>query len=424
MPPFVHLHVHSQYSLLDGQASVSALVDKAMNDGMPGIALTDHGNMYGIKEFFNYVNKKNGKVLDKAKAALAAARESGDEKAVAEAEAALTYAKEHSFKPIFGCEMYVAQEDLHTHVDKRDIGRHLIVLAKNATGYHNLVKLVSKAWTEGFYMHPRTDKHEIEKHREGLIIASACLGGEIPQLLMNGRDEEAEAAVAWWKNLMGEDYYIELQRHKATVVNAAHDTYEKQRAIEPKLIALARKYDIKLIATNDVHFVDEDDAEAHDRLICLSTNKFVTDQDRMHYTKQEWLKTSAEMQALFADIPEALETPATILEKVETYTIDHPPIMPNFAIPESFGTEAEYRQRITEQELFDEFTRDENGNVVEEVLPQPEFYPPTGGEIAALIALFLTCNIPTAAFGGIWLYYKNRHDFQDGLRRMNIQDLE
>ena len=364
MPPFVHLHVHSQYSLLDGQASVSALVDKAMNDGMPGIALTDHGNMYGIKEFFNYVNKKNGKVLDKAKAALAAARESGDEKAVAEAEAALTYAKEHSFKPIFGCEMYVAQEDLHTHVDKRDIGRHLIVLAKNATGYHNLVKLVSKAWTEGFYMHPRTDKHEIEKHREGLIIASACLGGEIPQLLMNGRDEEAEAAVAWWKNLMGEDYYIELQRHKATVVNAAHDTYEKQRAIEPKLIALARKYDIKLIATNDVHFVDEDDAEAHDRLICLSTNKFVTDQDRMHYTKQEWLKTSAEMQALFADIPEALETPATILEKVETYTIDHPPIMPNFAIPESFGTEAEYRQRITEQELFDEFTRDENGNVV------------------------------------------------------------
>lgn len=315
MPPFVHLHVHSQYSLLDGQASVSALVDKAMNDGMPGIALTDHGNMYGIKEFFNYVNKKNGKVLDKAKAALAAARESGDEKAVAEAEAALTYAKEHSFKPIFGCEMYVAQEDLHTHVDKRDIGRHLIVLAKNATGYHNLVKLVSKAWTEGFYMHPRTDKHEIEKHREGLIIASACLGGEIPQLLMNGRDEEAEAAVAWWKNLMGEDYYIELQRHKATVVNAAHDTYEKQRAIEPKLIALARKYDIKLIATNDVHFVDEDDAEAHDRLICLSTNKFVTDQDRMHYTKQEWLKTSAEMQALFADIPEALETPATILEK-------------------------------------------------------------------------------------------------------------
>lgn len=245
MPPFVHLHVHSQYSLLDGQASVSALVDKAMNDGMSGIALTDHGNMYGIKEFFNYVNKKNGKVLDKAKAALAAARESGDEKAVAEAEAALTYAKEHSFKPIFGCEMYVAQEDLHTHVDKRDIGRHLIVLAKNATGYHNLVKLVSKAWTEGFYMHPRTDKHEIEKHREGLIIASACLGGEIPQLLMNGRDEEAEAAVAWWKNLMGEDYYIELQRHKATVVNAAHDTYEKQRAIEPKLIALARKYDIK-----------------------------------------------------------------------------------------------------------------------------------------------------------------------------------
>ncbi len=364
MAPFVHLHVHSQYSLLDGQASVPALVDKASADGMPGIALTDHGNMYGIKEFFNYVNKKNGKTLDKAKSALEAARESGDEKAVSEAEAALAYAKEHPFKPIFGCEMYVAQEDLHTHVDKRDIGRHLIVLAKNSTGYHNLVKLVSKAWTEGFYMHPRTDKHEIEKHHEGLVIASACLGGEIPQLLMQGRDEEADAAVAWWKNLMGDDYYIELQRHKATVPNAAHDTYEKQREIEPKLIALARKYDIKLIATNDVHFVNEDDAEAHDRLICLSTNKFVTDTDRMHYTKQEWLKTSAEMRALFADIPEALETPATILDKIEMYTIDHEPIMPNFAIPESFGTEQEYRQRITKQELFDEFTRDENGNVV------------------------------------------------------------
>lgn len=364
MNPFVHLHVHSQYSLLDGQASVPALVDKASADGMPGLALTDHGNMYGIKEFFNYVNKVNGKKVDKAKAALKEAQDGGDAKAIEAAEAALKHTQENLFKPIFGCEMYVAQQEMHTHVDKRDIGRHLIVLAKNAVGYHNLIKLVSKAWTEGFYMHPRTDKHEIEKHHEGLIIASACLGGEIPQLLMQGKDEEADAAVAWWKNLMGDDYYIELQRHKATVTNAAHDTYEKQREIEPKLIALAKKYDIKLIATNDVHFVNEEDAEAHDRLICLSTNKYVTDTDRMHYTKQEWLKSTAEMQALFADIPEALETPKTILDKVEVYTIDHAPIMPNFAIPESFGTEAEYRQRITEKELFDEFTQDENGNVV------------------------------------------------------------
>ena len=364
MNSFVHLHVHSQYSLLDGQASVPALVDKASADGMPGLALTDHGNMYGIKEFFNYVNKVNGKKVDKAKAALKEARDGGDAKAIEAAEAALKHTQENLFKPIFGCEMYVAQQEMHTHVDKRDIGRHLIVLAKNAVGYHNLIKLVSKAWTEGFYMHPRTDKHEIEKHHEGLIIASACLGGEIPQLLMQGKDEEADAAVAWWKNLMGDDYYIELQRHKATVTNAAHDTYEKQREIEPKLIALAKKYDIKLIATNDVHFVNEEDAEAHDRLICLSTNKYVTDTDRLHYTKQEWLKSTAEMQALFADIPEALETPKTILDKVEVYTIDHAPIMPNFAIPESFGTEAEYRQRITEKELFDEFTQDENGNVV------------------------------------------------------------
>lgn len=335
MEKFVHLHTHTQYSLLDGQASITALVDKAIADGMPGLAITDHGNMYGIKEFFNYVKKVNSK------------RDDGEK-----------------FKPILGCEMYVAQKSLHEHVDKRDIGRHLIVLAKNETGYHNLVKLVSKAWTEGFYMHPRTDKQEIEKHKEGLIICSACLGGEIPQLLMAGDLEEADRRVKWWKDLMGDDYYIELQRHKATVVRANHEVYEEQRRIEPMLIDLARKYDIKLIASNDVHFVNESDAEAHDRLICLSTNKYLNDGNRMLYTKQEWMKTTEEMNNLFADIPEALANTAALLEKVETYDIDHAPIMPNFEIPASFGSEEEYRSRITEQELFDEFTRDENGNVV------------------------------------------------------------
>jgi len=336
MEKFVHLHVHTQYSLLDGQASINALVDKAIADGMPGLAITDHGNMYGIKEFFNYVNKKNSKL---------------EEGAV-------------PFKPIFGCEMYVAEKSLHEHVDKRDTGRHLVVLAKNLTGYHNLVKLVSKAWTEGFYSHPRTDKNEIALHHEGLIIASACLGGEIPKLLMAGDIEEAERRILWWKNLMGDDYYLELQRHKATTTRANHETYEEQKRIEPMLISLARKHDIKLICTNDVHFVNEDDAEAHDRLICLSTNKFLADDTRMLYTKQEWMKTTAEMNDLFADIPEALRSTTEILDKVETYDIDHPPIMPNFEIPAEFGTEEEYRRRISEQELFDEFTRDENGNVV------------------------------------------------------------
>ncbi len=336
MQKFVHLHVHTQYSLLDGQASINALVDKAIADGMPGIAITDHGNMYGIKEFFNYVKKVNSKLQE----------------------------GQQPFKPILGCEMYVAERDLHEHIDKRDIGRHLIVLAKNEVGYHNLIKLVSKAWTEGFYMHPRTDKNEIVKHHEGLIIASACLGGEIPRLLINGDDAEAERRVLWWKELMGDDYYIELQRHKATKTRANHETYEEQRRIEPKLIALARKHKIKLICTNDVHFVNESDAEAHDRLICLSTNKYITDEGRMLYTKQEWMKTTAEMNEVFADIPEALANTLEILDKVETYDIDHAPIMPNFEIPAEFGTEEEYRRRITEQELFDEFTRDENGNVV------------------------------------------------------------
>ena len=336
MQSFVHLHVHTQYSLLDGQASVDALVDKAIADGMPGLAITDHGNMYGIKEFFNTVNKKNGKLAEGQK----------------------------PFKPIFGCEMYVAEKDLHEHVDKRDIGRHLIVLAKNKTGYKNLIKLVSQAWTEGFYMHPRTDKQAIAAHKEGLIIASACLGGEIPKLLAAGDDEEADRRVRWWKELMGDDYYIELQRHKATAVRANHECYEIQKAIEPKLIALARKYDIKLICTNDVHFVNADDAEAHDRLICLSTNKYVDEDNRMFYTKQEWMKTTAEMNDLFADIPEALANTVEILDKVEPYTIDHAPIMPFFRIPEEFGTEEEYRSRLTEKDLFDEFTQDENGNVV------------------------------------------------------------
>ena len=332
---FVHLHVHTQYSLLDGQASIPALVDKAMADGMPGIAITDHGNMYGIKEFFNYVNKKNSKLEEGQK-----------------------------FKPIFGCEVYVAEKDLHEHVDKRDIGRHLILLAKNRQGYKNLIKIVSKAWTEGFYMHPRTDKQEIAAHHEGLIVCSACLGGELPKLLVAGDIEGADSCVRWWKELMGDDYYIELQRHKATVPRANHEAYELQMRIEPELIRLARKYDVKLVCTNDVHFTNESDAEAHDRLICLSTNKYVNDDDRMLYSKQEWMKSTDEMRKLFADIPEALDNTLEVLSKIETYDIDHAPIMPFFEIPKEFGTEEEYRSRITEQELFDEFTRDENGNVV------------------------------------------------------------
>ena len=367
MTPFIHIHVHTQYSLLDGQASIPSLVDKAINDGMPALAVTDHGNMFGIKEFINYVNKVNGKTNDKIKemsAKLAEATAAGDNEECAKLTADIEATKKRILKPIIGCEMYVAEKSLHEHVDKKDTGRHLIVLAKNEKGYHNLIKIVSQAWTEGFYSHPRTDKSQIAAHREGLIICSACMGGEVPRLLRHGDLEGADRAVKWWKDTFGEDYYIELQRHKATKVNANHATYEEQMRIEDQLIGLARKYNIKIIASNDVHFTNEDDSEAHDRLICLSTNKLLNDPERMLYTKQEWLKTQEEMNEVFGDLPEALSNTLEICDKVETYSINHAPIMPNFEIPKEFGTEEEYRQRLTEKDLFDEFTRDEHGNVV------------------------------------------------------------
>ncbi|MBD5370169.1 MAG: DNA polymerase III subunit alpha [Bacteroides sp.] len=334
MSRFTHLHVHSQYSLLDGQASISKLVDKAMADGMPGMALTDHGNMFGIKEFYNYVNKKNSGKPDGEK-----------------------------FKPILGCEMYVAKKKKTEKHGSDDKGYHLIVLAKNLTGYHNLVKLVSRAWTEGFYYHPRTDRDDLEKYHEGLIVCSACLGGEIPRLIRAGDNEGAEEAVKWFKGVFGDDYYLELQRHQTFKENANRSTYPQQMEVNKVLMELSRKYGIKMIASNDVHFTNEDDAEAHDRLICISTNKKF-DEERMHYTKQEWLKSTREMELIFADVPEAITNTQEIVDKVEFYSIDHAPIMPNFEIPADFGTEEEYRSRIPEQQLFDEFTRDEHGNVV------------------------------------------------------------
>lgn len=394
MQPFIHLHVHSQYSILDGQASIPALVDKAIRDGMKGLALTDHGNMFGIKEFFNLVKKKNGATKDAIKgvqkrieAIESGAEEAEDkEKELASLQEEKAKLEAKIFKPIFGCEMYVARRRL---IDKdatpREIrtavvnevdgfsirrgavdegGYHLVVLAKNLKGYHNLVKLVSKGWTDGFYSRPRTDKYELEKYHEGLIVCSACLGGEIPRRILTGDIQGAEEAILWFKNIFGEDYYLELQRHKATVPRANHETYPLQQVVNDRLIELSRKHGIKLVCTNDVHFVEEENAEAHDRLICLSTGKDLDDPNRMLYTKQEWLKTQQEMNDIFSDVPEALSNTLEILDKVEFYSIDHPPLMPTFPIPENFGTEEEYRKKFTEEDLFNEFTRDENGNVV------------------------------------------------------------
>ena len=332
MEDFIHLHVHTQYSILDGQASIPRLVDKAIEDGMRGIAITDHGNMMGIKEFYNYVSKKN-----KGKS------------------------PEEKFKPIIGCEMYVATTRLY---NKDDRGHHLIVLAKNLTGYHNLVKLVSKAWSEGYYYHPRTDKVELEKHKEGLIICSACLGGEIPQHIKNRRFEEAEQSIQWFKDTFGDDFYLELQIHKATIPRANHEVYPLQLEVNEKLVEYSKQFGIKLVCTNDVHFVDEENAEAHDHLICLNTGKDLDDPTRMLYSKQEWMKTKAEMNETFAEYPEALANTIEVLDKVEYYSIDNAPIMPTFAIPEEFGTEEQYREKFTHEDLFNEFTRDEKGNVV------------------------------------------------------------
>lgn len=332
--PFTHLHVHSQYSLLDGKAAINELVDKAIADGMKGIALTDHGNMFGIKEFYNYVKKKNSGKPD-----------------------------EEKFKPILGCEMYVARDKMTDKKDKSDNGYHLIVLAKNKEGYKNLIKVVSKAWTDGYYYKPRTDREDLAKHKEGLIICSACLGGEVPQFILNGDFKGAEERILWYKETFGEDYYLELQRHQTFKENSNTGVYPEQQKVNAFLLEMAKKHSIKVVATNDVHFTNEDDAEAHDRLICVSMQKKFNE-PRMHYTKQEWLKSTAEMEKIFSDIPEALETTSEILDKVEFYSIDHGPIMPEFEIPEDFGTEEQYRVTYTEKDLFDEFTRDENGNVV------------------------------------------------------------
>ena len=375
MQDFVHLHVHTQYSILDGQASIPRLVDKAMADGMKGIAVTDHGDMFGIKEFFNYVSKKNGKTqgeikdLKKKIAGLEKGTLACDDPAaeLAATKELLEAAKKKLFKPIFGCEMYVARRRMFNKDGKSDqSGYHLVVLAKNEKGYHNLIKLVSKAWTEGFYMRPRTDRVELEKYREGLIVCSACLAGEVPRKIIQERYDEAEEAIQWYKRVFGGDFYLELQRHKVSNPNlrANREAYDLQQIANAKIIEYARKFDVKLVCTNDVHFVDEENAEAHDRLICLSTGKDLDDPNRMLYSKQEWMKTKAEMNELFADVPEALQNTADICDQVEFYSIDHAPIMPNFEIPEDFGTEEGYRQKYSEKDLFDEFTQDENGNVV------------------------------------------------------------
>lgn len=360
MNNFVHLHVHSQYSLLDGQASIPNLVDKAYADGMRAIALTDHGAMFGIKEFYNYVKKKNSKVdgaIKELKAELKKLEEaSATSQEIDNINQRIKEEESKRFKPILGCECYVARRGRHLKEGKPDMsGWHLIILAKNLTGYKNLIKMVSHSWTEGYYMRPRIDKELLEKYHEGLIVCSACLGGEIPKKITLGDIEAAEEAVLWFKNIFGDDYYLELQRHKTTRPDSNLEAYPLQQKVNTELLRIGEKYNIKVIATNDVHFVNEEDADAHDRLICLSTGKDLDDPKRMRYTKQEWLKTTAEMNTVFSDVPHVLSNTLEIAEKVEYYSIDSDALMPFFIIDESFGTEESYKQKYTEEDLIKEF---------------------------------------------------------------------
>ena len=346
MQDFIHLHVHTYYSILDGQSSVSKLVDKAVANGMKGMAITDHGDMFGVKELFNYCNKVNGKLRDEGKP---------------------------EFKPIFGCEMYVARRKKSDRSDPKvdKSGYHLIVLAKNYNGYKNLIKLVSRAWVDGFYMRPRTDREDLERYHEDLIVCSACIAGEVPAKILRDDIEGAREAIEWYKRVFGDDYYLELQRHEVKDPNqrANRETFPLQQKANRVILQLAKEYGIKVVCTNDAHFVDKDNAEAHDHLLCLSTGHDLDDPNRMLYSKQEWFKTREEMNEVFADVPEALSNTIEILDKVETYSIDHAPIMPFFPIPKEFGTEEDTRRNITPEQLYHEFTSDENG---ENPLPKDE----------------------------------------------------
>ncbi|MBO4451053.1 MAG: DNA polymerase III subunit alpha [Bacteroidaceae bacterium] len=345
MEDYVHLHVHTEYSILDGASKIQKLIDKAIANNMRGFAITDHGNMFGVKEYFDLCNEVNSK-----------REEQGLE----------------PFKPIFGCEVYVAANKKEGRDKDKDRRRyHLILLAKNEQGYHNLIKIVSRAWVDGFYNKPRTDHDDLKTYHEGIICCSACIAGELPANILADNIQAARETIEWYKSVFGDDYYIELQRHEVKNPNqhANRETFGLQQRANKVMIELAHEYGVKLICSNDVHFVNEEDAEAHDHLLCLSTGKDLDDPNRLIYSKQEWFKTKEEMNEIFADVPEALSNTIEILDKCTTYNLDSDPIMPFYPIPEEFGTEEQWRQKFSEEDLYKEFTSDENG---ENQLPEKE----------------------------------------------------
>ena len=319
---FVHLHVHTQYSILDGQSSIENLFNRAEELGMPGLAITDHGNMYGVKEFFKFA------------------------------------AKHPSVKPIIGCEIYVSKGD---HKVKEKGYYHLILLAKNYNGYKNLMKIVSTGHIEGMYYKPRVSHEVIEKYHEDIICSSACMAGEIPRMILDGNIAGAEKAIEWHKRVFKDDYYLEVMLHKTEVPGLSLEVYEKEKEYDEVIFDLAEKHGVKVIATNDVHFVRKEDGPAHDRLICLTTNAYIDDIDRLRYTQQEYLKTEEEMTALFPDHPEVITNTLEICDKVENYTIDRGHVLPKFEIDKDFLNDIDtYLEKY--KGVIDAGRNDEKGN--------------------------------------------------------------
>lgn len=298
---FVHLHVHTQYSILDGFASIPKLFDRVEELGMPAVAITDHGNMYGVKEFVKCASKHP------------------------------------SVKPIIGCEVYVTRHFDHGLRDKDHRQYyHLILLAKNLVGYGNLVKICSEGHINGFYHKPRVSHEILERWHEGIICCSACMVGEIPQHILAGDMDAAREAVRWHKRVFGEDYYLEVQLHKTEVPGLSLEVYEKQKIYDEAIFRLAEEEGVKVVATNDAHFVLKEDGAVHDRLICLTTNSFVDDADRLRYTRQEYIKSEEEMASLFPGHPEVISNTLEVADKVERYSIDRDYVLPKFGLPDEF----------------------------------------------------------------------------------------
>ena len=324
---FVHLHVHTQYSILDGQASISGLFARAKELGMPALAITDHGNMYGVKEFLK-VAKKFPEV-----------------------------------KPIIGCEIYVTRHYDHRLKDKDHRSYyHLILLAKNYNGYKNLMKIVSTGHIEGkYYDKPRVSHEIVEKYSQDLVCCSACIAGEVPRAIIAGDMDGAMKAIEWHKRVFGEDFYLEVQQHKTLIPGQSQEVYEHQLVANKGIYELAEKTGTKVVATNDVHFVAKDDGPAHDRLICLTTNALVNDPNRMRYTQQEYLKSEEEMADMFYDHLETLSNTLEVADKIESYKVDKDPILPKFDLPEEFLADIDSHLEKYKG-IIDEGRCDKNGN--------------------------------------------------------------